>query len=259
MKLKAFYFCLAGALIGISSCSTQYEVTSVSRSRILIDSLYDRNPDKAATEFIAPYKAVVDSVMSPVMGHLARNMSGERPESTLSNLLADIMVWAGRNYGENPVLGVYNMGGIRASLSEGVVTYGDILEVAPFENRICFLTLKGDKLTELFEQMASVYGEGVSKGVEMVITKDAKLKSVRLNGMPIDPEKEYRIATIDYLAEGNDRLEAFKSKTNLVAPEGEEHDSRYVICNYFRAMEKEGKVVDSKIEGRVIVEGYEKE
>lgn len=255
MKLKAFLPCLAAVLISLTACSTGYEVSRVTRNRILIDSTFDHGPAWAeGMEMLKPYKAVVDSVMSPIQGHLARNMSGQRPESLLSNLLADILVWAGESYGEEPVLGVYNMGGIRASLTEGEVSYGDILEVAPFENKICFLTLKGDKLTELFRQMASVGGEGVSHGVEMVITPEGDLKSLRLHGKPIDPQAAYRIATIDYLAEGNDRLQAFNSKTDLVAPQDEKNDARYVICAYFNHMEREGRVVDARIEGRVKVE-----
>ena len=72
--------------------------------------------------------------MSPVVGHSAKVMIAERPESPLSNLLSDILVWAGNKYGERPDFGIYNIGGMRASLPQGEVTFGHILEVAPFEN-----------------------------------------------------------------------------------------------------------------------------
>lgn len=241
--------------LAVSSCvSGGYEVTGVSRTRILVDSRYDAEPDSAALRFIAPYKHVVDSIMSPVMGRSARYMVGARPESALSNLLADILVWAGKSYGEKPVMGVYNMGGIRAALPEGNITYGDVLEIAPFENKICFLTLKGDKLMQLFREMAAVGGEGVSHGVELVITGDRQLKSARLDGREIAPEAEYRIATIDYLAQGNDKMEAFKDGTDLNSPQEKSNDTRYIISGYFQEMSKKGVVVDSKIEGRIKVE-----
>lgn len=238
-----------------------YEVTSVKRSRITIDETYDRDAStkrageklKEAEAFLAPYKHQVDSIMAPVVGHSARYMEGDRPESLLSNLLADILVWAGTAYGEKPVMGLYNMGGIRATLPEGAVTYGDIVDIAPFENKICFLTLSGHRLKQLFENIALVGGEGVSKGVELVISKDRKLISARLNGQEIDPEANYRIATIDYLAEGNDRMEAFKYKTMLKAPQDELNDTRFIIADYFRAMERKGIIVDAQIEGRITI------
>ena len=47
-------------------------------------------------------------------------------------------------------------------MPKGKVTYGDVLEIAPFENRLCILSLDGRKLTELMEQIAAVGGEGIS-------------------------------------------------------------------------------------------------
>lgn len=239
--------------VGFFSCSTRYAVEDVSRSRILVDSRYDATPDAAAEAFMAPYKEKVDSQMAPVVGHTAKAMKGYRPESPLSNLLADILVWAAKDYGEQPVMGVYNMGGIRASLPEGAVTVGDVLDVAPFENKICFLTLSGEALTRLFENMATVGGEGVSEGVRLEISKDGKLLSATLHGKAIDPKASYRITTIDYLAQGNDRMTAFKEKTGFVSPRAKENDTRFIIGAYFREKEKEGKKVDAGIEGRITV------
>ena len=143
----------------LSSCSSGYKITGFERSRILIDSTYDATADKAAADFMKPYKSHVDSIMSPVVGVSAEYMSAERPESKLSNLLADILVWSGKDYGEHPDFAVYNIGGIRSAIAKGKVTYGEVLDVAPFENKICFVTLTGAKVTELFEEMAMAGGE----------------------------------------------------------------------------------------------------
>lgn len=245
---------LLGLLIAFSACSTHYEVASVTGSRILVDARYDAHPDAAAMAFIAPYQHEVDSLMLPVVGESTHQMTAERPESDLSNLLADIVVWAGESYGEHPQLGVYNMGGIRANLPGGKVTKGDVLDVAPFENKICFLTLSGEKLMQLFREIAHRGGEGVSHGVELVITRDGKLVSGRLHGKEIDPQGQYRIATLDYLAQGNDQLTAFKSKTEVNEPGGQINDSRFVIERYFKEKAARGEQVDSRCEGRIVVQ-----
>ena len=237
----------------LTACSSHYQLTDVSRTRILIDKTYDAAPDAAAAAFLAPYKEAVDSVMGPVVGEVARDMAAERPESTLSNLLPDIFMHMAQHYNEKPDFSVYNMGGIRAALSKGKVTYGDVLDVAPFENKICFLTLSGDKVLELFSQIAMRGGEGVSKGVQLVITKDGQLLSARVNGKEIDPQASYRITTIDYLAQGNDGMPAFKSGTDLNSPKDDKNNARYVITDYFREMMKAGKAVDAKVEGRIII------
>ena len=237
----------------LTACSSHYQLTDVSRTRILVDKTYDAAPDAAAAAFLAPYKEAVDSVMGPVVGEVARDMAAERPESTLSNLLPDIFMHMAQHYNEKPDFAVYNMGGIRAALSKGKVTYGDILDVAPFENKICFLTMSGEKVLELFSQIALRGGEGVSKGVQLVITKDGQLLSARVNGKEIDPQASYRITTIDYLAQGNDGMPAFKSGTDLNSPKDDKNNARYVITDYFREMMKAGKAVDAKVEGRIII------
>ena len=178
-------------------------------------------------------------------------MTAQRPEGELSNLLADILVWAAKDYGEKVDFGVYNMGGVRADLPKGTVTYGDVLDIAPFENKIAFGTMTGAEVLELFGQMAAVGGEGVSHSVRMVITKDGKLESATINGEAIDPAKEYRLTTIDYLLGGTDKMEAMKKCRNVNAPKDASNNSRFIIMNYFRDMLKQGKEVNAEIEGRV--------
>lgn len=254
MQKKVFSVLAVSALLVLGGCRGQYQLTDVQRTRVLIDSRYDRLPDSEAEAFIKPYRQKVDSIMSPVVGNIDHFMAARKPESDLSNLLADIMVWGGEAFHEKPDFGVYNMGGIRAAFAKGRVTYGDVLNVAPFENHICFLTLTGEKTMELFREMASVGGEGVSHGVKLVITRDGQLRSATVNGKAIDPSARYRVATLDYLAQGNDRMKAFKAKTNVVSPQEEAYDVRYVIVNYFKSKAAKGETVNARVEGRITYE-----
>ncbi|MBO4826293.1 MAG: 5'-nucleotidase C-terminal domain-containing protein [Prevotella sp.] len=254
MKKKFLYLGFVAVLVLMASCAKHYQMESVSRSRMLIDSRYDAQPDAKAAAFLAPYKQTVDSVMGPVVGRAGSYLAAERPESKLSNLLADIMVWAGKRYGETVSFAVYNIGGIRASFAEGDVTIGDVLDVAPFENKICFFDMTGEKVRELFEQIAKRGGEGVSSGVRLRISADGRLLSALIDGKEVDPAATYRVTTLDYLAEGNDQMTAFKAKTNLNSPGGPKDNTRELIMDYFREQQKLGKVVDSQVEGRVVVE-----
>jgi len=244
--------CMMIALL--CGCASHYQVASVSKQRIVVDRRYDNKPVAQGEAFLAPYKQKVDSIMGPVVGIVACDMAAERPESNLSNLLPDILMWAAKDYNEKPDFAVYNVGGIRAALSKGKVTYGDILDIAPFENKISFISLTGENVLKLFSQIAARGGEGLSHGVELLLSKDLKLVSARLNGEEIDPARSYRITTIDYLAQGNDGLTAFKAGTDLNSPKEDKNNSRYIIINYFREQQAKGLAVDSKVEGRVRIE-----
>ena len=253
MNKKHLFFSAVASLAMISCAPKHYQIASIERTRIIVDSRYDQNPDEAAAKFIEPYKRVNDSVMGPVLGQVAHNMHPERPESDLSNLLADILIWASKDYGEQPVFAVYNMGGIRADLTKGDVTYGDVLDVAPFENKICFTTLSGERLLEVFKQIAYRGGEGVSRGTELVINQNGELASAKLHGQEIDPKGEYRVATLNYLLEGNDGMPSLRKGTNVVSPQDPSNNSRFIIMNYFKDMQAKGIVVDSKVEGRIVL------
>ncbi len=237
----------------LAGCKSHYQMTGISRTRVLIDARYDAHPDPQGNAFLEPYKAEVDKSRKPVVGQLAQYMSAAKPESLLSNLLSDILVYSGAKFNEQPDFAVYNVGGIRAAMAEGDVTLGNILDVAPFENKICFLTLTGEKTLELMEQIARRGGEGVSHGVRMLITPQGQLLSAELNGQPIDKERSYRIATLDYLAEGNDQLFAFKDKQDVMAPQGDQYNVRELIADYFRERTRKGEVVDSRMEGRIVI------
>ncbi len=253
MNKHGLIVALLATLCFATSCKTHYRVSQIQRSRIVIDHHYDGYTDAQASAFLQPYKHVVDSIMGPVVGHAARYMTVRRPESLLSNLLADIMVWAAGQYGEKADFGVYNMGGIRADLPKGEVTYGDILNIAPFENKIAFTTLSGADVMQLFQEMAKMGGEGVSHSVRLVISIKGKLISAEINGEPVDMNRSYRIATIDYLLGGNDNLTTLAKGQQVNAPQAKSNNSRFVIMDYFREMERQGRLVDSMIEGRIVV------
>ena len=243
-----------------SACTHHYQVTSITRSRTMVDGRYDAAvaANSEVATFMDSFKAQVDQDMSPVVGRTADYLDVYRPESPMSNLLPDILVWAGQFYNEQPDFGVYNTGGIRAALPAGDITVGDVVDVAPFENKVCFLTLSGDKVMELMRQIVGRGGEGISREVRIVAKADKEgknmtLQSATIKGEPIDPQRSYRIATIDYVAHGNDKMTAFKAGTDINMPGREEDLNREVIMRYFREMAAQGKAVEATVDGRFTI------
>lgn len=239
------------ALLSVTvSCRSHYQLSGVQRTRMLVDSRYDSQPDQQAAAYIIPYKQQVDKQMNPVVGRTARYLESGIPEGLLSNLLPDILMWASSRYDEKPDFAVYNHGGIRAALPAGDITLGDILDVAPFENKICFGTLSGKDVLQLFQQF-TIVGAHVSHGVRLVYDKNLKLLEATIGGKPVDPEASYRFVTIDYVAGGNDGMTAFKNKTDFRACTTPADNSRDIITDYFRDKMAKGEAVDAQLEGRV--------
>ncbi len=218
-----------------------------------VTAAFDEHPDSAAIASLEPYKRMVDSIMSPVIGRSARVMDRYRPESELSNLVADILRFSAADYiGRNADVGVTNMGGLRTSLPEGDITFGNIYEITPFENTLCIVTMKGALLRQLFENIAETHGEGLS-GARLEISEDGRLLTAEVGGKPLDDEKEYKVATLDYLAEGNDHMTAFLQVPDEDKLLPENAGVRQLFLNYVNEQTRAGKMIDAKIEGRIRV------
>lgn len=235
----------------LTGCSSGYSLVGVEGGRIAITDKYDRNPDPEALSILKPYQQKVDSIMSPVIGHSAKDMRSYRPESPLSNWIADVLRQAASKANGKPAdVAVMNMGGIRNAMPEGEIIYGTIYEIAPFENALCVLTMDGATLKELFTEIAAVHGEGLS-GASLKIDKEGNLLEAKVNGRPIEPKKLYTVATIDYLAEGNDRMMAFRKAKSKTLPK--DALLRTLLMDAVRQCEQKGQFVSAQVEGRIKV------
>ena len=249
---KSLFFCAMLCLCG-KAFTQSFSLKRIEGKRVEITSEFDTNPaTRVAIDFVAPYKAKVDSLIGPVLGSSSIFMNADRPESLLSNWAADVLLAASkRAEGRKAAdFSVVNIGGLRNSMPKGVITIGDIMEIAPFENKLVVLTLSGTKVMELFQQFAILGGEGVSHGVELVYSAEGKLLSAKLNGKPINTKKNYRVATLDYLAEGNDNMKAFKDHIRY---EESGLAVRDIYMDFIRQQTKKGKQLTSCIEGRIII------
>ena len=210
----------------------------------------DKKLDPAFSNLIDTYSDNVKTEMNKVIGYCPQALRKGTPESPLTNLTGDALVWmAQEHYGVKADVGIYNSGGIRAEISAGDLTVGDVYAVYPFDNVLSVATLKGSDLMKLFEYVASNGGLPINKEAKLVIS-NKKVKSVTLNGKPIDNNKTYTVATIDYLMNlGRYGLE------NATGRKDSGEIIRDCFVKYFRhlAAENNGNITASK-DGRIIIQ-----
>ncbi len=101
---------------------------------------------------------------------------------------------------------VINGGGIRAELPAGPVTMRSLFNVMPFENYMVKLTLKGADVRDLLD-----HGVGMGKIIQISgavveyhrpAEPGKRLASVAVAGAPLDPDRSYTVATMDFLLSG---------------------------------------------------------
>ena len=210
----------------------------------------DKKVDPNFSALIDGYSASVNSKMDEVIGNCPQAIRKGTPESPLYNLTGDALVWMAREYMDTDVdVSLYNSGGLRAEISAGDMTVGDVYAVYPFDNVLSVITLKGSDLKAMFNYVASNGGLPVNSGVKLVIN-NKKVKSVTVHGKAIDNNKTYTVATIDYLVE----LERYGFENAISRSDSPEVIRDYFV-EYFRYLAKlnNGKITASK-DGRVTTE-----
>ncbi len=201
------------------------------KSRVIpVNSRLDSRIDPEIVSLIAPYRHGVDSLMLVPVG----KAKIELPQSSdaLLNWSTDVILARGRQLAADVDFAILNKYGIRRGLPKGTVTEGQIKTMLPFNNRVWVIDIKGRDLMTAFEQMARIGGNGVSEGVDIKFEagtaaldyNDAKIESVTINGSPIDLDRTYRVATIDYLAKGGDYMPTLKNHTLVAQSAGVVYD-----------------------------------
>ena len=250
IPLKRLFF-IAWVSFCCVSCRPTYRVTEVEGCRVAMDAAWEASVDSAMLALLAPYKLYTDSVMGEVIGRAAITMEKGKPESLLSNLMADMLrETAEYVLGKSASVGLINMGGLRSTLDEGDITWGGVLEILPFDNSFCLLTMDGKGMLELFQDIAVRGGEGIS-GVNLVIGRNGKLRKATIAGKPVHEDSLYTVATIDYLAEGNDGMNALLEAKACVTPGNAV--LRDLFRQYVERRTKRGEAVTSRLENRIVV------
>lgn len=201
MRKKLFYYSLSFLSMAavVSSCTSEKSTLTYSpeESKMILvtDSTFQEDPEMTA--LIAPYKVKMDSIMSEVIGYSNETMDSKLPDSALPQFVIEIMrSQAEKATGEKVDAALVNLGGLRSPLYKGNVTVGSIFSIFPFENALTLITVKGKDLKDLYK----------------VVNERKRLAATVIPNI-ID-DKEYRLATIDYLVDGNDNASALRSATN---------------------------------------------
>lgn len=187
--------------------------------------------------------------LKTVVGHCAEDMKSRSPQSTLSNWAVDeVMRRTEELTGRKVDVGLLNFGGIRSSFSKGEIIRDDVDSMFPFKNYLCYVKVPGKNLKAIFEHFAR-YRMEVVGGVKVVV-RNHKLETFEIGGEPFDENKDYGVATIDFLLDGGDSLSVARDARELIRTE---EKLGVTIMNYVIRTEAAGKLVSYKLDDRVTI------
>lgn len=224
------------------------------------DRFPEEKLDQKMRDFIINYRNAVDSVNNVVIAQSYYELEKSRIGG-LPNFTADIAFLHGKEVSDSlrqtgldfpeVDLAIMNVGGIRHHFPKGDITEGRVLSTYPFSNKFVIIAVKGEDIIKAMRVSALKGGEAVSENVRIVTEPNGDLKKVILNFQEIDPEKEYTVATIDYIAEGNDDLVSLANHRKLW--ESDEEVS-VPIMNYIKRLTALGLPIAPDMGSRFIVD-----
>jgi 2',3'-cyclic-nucleotide 2'-phosphodiesterase (5'-nucleotidase family) len=173
--------------------------------------------DEKVAAIVDTWAAKVKESMDRVVGEAPVDLDGENVrtrETNLGNYLADIMK---KESGADAA--IINGGGIRTSIRKGPVTVGNIYSVTPFNNYIVAIRLTGQQVKDAIEYGLSGIEDkegrfpqvsGITFSYSPKRPAGSRITSISIGGKPLDPARQYVVATNDFLAAGGDGYQVFR-------------------------------------------------
>ena len=217
MKIRHYLaLSILAAAVGCRAPLAVQKVDAQDNIRILADM----PEDPAMKAVIAPYKASMEKQMNTKVSYTAQELNKSGDNSALGNLLADYTYEAGQRWAAQQKLppvdaAVINSGGIRSIIGKGDILVKNVFEVMPFENELVIVKLSGAEMQGLFDFYRRSQKNNPVSHLNIEI-KNGQLARALVNGAPVRTDRDYYIATSDFLALGGDNMDFF-SRGELIA------------------------------------------
>ncbi|MCX8023005.1 MAG: 5'-nucleotidase C-terminal domain-containing protein [Syntrophorhabdaceae bacterium] len=225
--------------------------------------------DDSIKSLVDKYGEIIDRTLGETIGRTLCDLDGEnvrRKETNLGNFIADII----RDRAGTDIA-ITNGGGIRIGIKKGEIKIKDIYSILPFDNYIVAIKMPGKKIKEVLEHGVSAVPEEAGRFPQisgMKFTYDPKaptgsrIREIYIGDKPLESEKEYSVATNDFMAAGGDGyktfLEVVASSKDYALSAGMIKDGKVLYSDAGRYLRdivvqyiKKRKVIEPKTEERI--------
>lgn len=204
---------------------TDGAVISAGGDTLLLDASVAEAEDILA--LIEPLRAPIETLVSTPVTEIAADIDGSREncrakECEMGNTVTAAMLAETADRGVQIALA--NGGGLRASLTAGTVTLGDVLSVLPFQNTLYTMDIPGAAIVAALEHGVNGVEEGAGRFPQVaglrfkldlsVAPNAGRVSNVEVQGPngwePIDPAATYGLVTNNFMAGGGDGFAMLK-------------------------------------------------
>ncbi|RVA34444.1 LysM peptidoglycan-binding domain-containing protein [Mesorhizobium sp. M7D.F.Ca.US.004.03.1.1] len=219
-------------------------------------------PDPAVLARIKELGAPIEALKNKEVAETSDVIDGSREscrarECAMGNLVSDAIL--DRVKGQGVEIVISNGGGLRASIDKGTVTMGEVLTVLPFQNTLATFQISGKDLVAGLENGLSQIEDGAGRFPQVAGLKYSFDKSVAPNAgrvksvevmeggawTPLNPDKDYLVATNNYVRQGGDGYKVFADKAKNAYDYGPGLEQ--VVADYLGAHRPYAPKLDGRI------------
>lgn len=236
-------------LAGTISCnSAKFHTSTIEGNRLAINN--EIAADTSIENYIKPYANHIEKVLDSALAYNPTNLvkNDGALNTPIGNMMADLVmeqanpIFKSRT-GNTIDMVLLNFGGIRSSIAKGNITTRTAYSAMPFENEIVIAELSPERMKELLQYLEVAKTAHPVSGVQIRVDKDFKVIDAKIQDKPLDAQKNYFVATSDYLQQGGDNMNFFKDPVHLYRTD---YKIRNAIIDYFIKVDTIKTVKDNR-------------
>jgi 2',3'-cyclic-nucleotide 2'-phosphodiesterase (5'-nucleotidase family) len=161
------------------------------------------SPDSEVSAMVSRFSSEIEDIYGEVIGKLKHRWEHAYGEETvIGDWVTDVL--KNRLYAD---VAIINSGAIRRDLGPGDITVRDILELLPFDNEVVTFVCSGKQLRSIAGQNIVHSAEGYVYPLQISgmtfswceTDSGNQIVDIMINGQPIDSDRSYTVASIDYV------------------------------------------------------------
>ena len=168
---------------------------------------------------LTPFQNKGKAQLDVKIGSVNARLEGDRSKVRFVQTNMGHLLLAAQMARTSADFGVMSGGGIRDSIEGGDITYKSVLKVQPFGNIVVYADMSGKEVIDYLTAVAQMKPDsGAYPQFANVsfVAKDGKLNDLKIKGEPVDPAKNYRMATLSFNAIGGDGYPRIDNKPGYV-------------------------------------------
>ncbi|HEM7581661.1 bifunctional UDP-sugar hydrolase/5'-nucleotidase [Serratia marcescens] len=163
--------------------------------------------DPTMMKLLTPFQDKGKAQLGVKIGSVNGKLEGDRSKVRfVQTNLARVMLAAQRERADAD-FAVMSGGGVRDSIESGDITYKNVLKVQPFGNTLVHVDMKGREVEQYLAVVANMKPDSgaYAQFANVSLVADGKgVSEVKINGQPLQADKTYRMATLNFNALGGD-------------------------------------------------------